>query len=451
MRKVETAGPKADLFGSQSAVRAPARVYTVSQLTQDIKLILEETFGQVWVEGEVSNFRPSQAGHYYFSLKDQSSMLAAVIFSRASQNIAFKIEDGLKVICHGSIEVYPPRGQYQIIVDAIEPKGVGSLQLALEQLKAKLEKEGLFAPEHKRPLPYLPFRIGVVTSLQGAAIKDILKVLDRRFKEVHIIVSPVKVQGDGAKEEIAQAINDFNAFNQKVPPDERIDVMIVGRGGGSIEDLWAFNEEVVARAIYRSRIPVISAVGHERDWTIADLVADVRAPTPSVAAELVIPKKEDLTEKLHTLVSDLRRALEEIALDLGEQLDRMLHRLNLSADHVLELSAGAFDTLVKKLQLLNPAVRIRLYREKIFAATGAMQTALKHFIALREASVRGAAVRLNGLSPLNILSRGYSITFTVPEGKTLKDAAEVTPGQRISTRLRNGTVTSTITEVTPDA
>ena len=220
------------------------------------------------------------------------------MFARANKDVKFKLENGLKVICFGKISIYGPYGKYQIIAEKIEPKGIGSLQLALEQLKAKLEKEGLFAVTHKRPLPYLPSKIGVVTSESGAAIKDILKVLDRRFGDLNIVIRPAQVQGEGAKEDIAQGILDLNAYNDTLSKDERIEVMIIGRGGGSAEDLWAFNEEIVARAIYDSKIPVISAVGHERDWTISDLVADVRAATPSVAAELVIPKKEDLKEKV---------------------------------------------------------------------------------------------------------------------------------------------------------
>ena len=287
-----------DLFTPEQGGVKARHIYTVSEITEGVKLILETSFPEVWVEGEVSNFKAHTSGHFYFSLKDQTAVLPAVMFSRANKDVKFKVENGLKAICFGKISAYGPHGCYQIIVERIEPKGIGSLQLALEQLKIKLAKEGLFASEHKRPLPYLPRRVGVVTSLSGAAIRDILKVLDRRFSDLHIVIRPVQVQGEGAKEEIAAAIGDFNRFNEGLPAAQRIEVMIVGRGGGSIEDLWAFNEEVVARAIYDSRIPVISAVGHEKDWTIADMVADVRAATPSVAAELVTPEKEDLRDLL---------------------------------------------------------------------------------------------------------------------------------------------------------
>ena len=225
-----------DLFESLQDQGEKKHIYTVTEITRDIKSVLENTFGQVWVEGEISNFRPAASGHYYFSLKDESALLSAAMFSRVNKEVKFKIEDGLKVICFGSIQVYEPRGQYQIIVERIEPKGIGALQLALEQLKQKLEKEGLFSAAHKRPIPYLPARIGLVTSGHGAAIKDIFKVLDRRFKDVHIIVNPVRVQGEGAGKEIALAIRDFNQYNLTVGQESHIDVLIVGTGGGSIAD-----------------------------------------------------------------------------------------------------------------------------------------------------------------------------------------------------------------------
>jgi exodeoxyribonuclease VII large subunit len=283
------------------------KIYSVSEITFAVKAMLEGNFQGVWVEGEISNCRLQPSGHCYCSLKDDSSILSAVIFSRMFREVKFKVEDGLKVVCYGSLGVYAPQGKYQLIVERIEPKGIGALQLALEQLKEKLEKEGLFAPEHKRAIPYLPAKIGIVTSPTGAAIKDMLKVLERRFKDVHILLAPVRVQGDGAKEEISQAIRDFNEYNETLPEGEKIEVLIVGRGGGSIEDLWAFNEELVCRAIYASGIPVISAVGHERDVTVSDLVADVRAATPSVAAELVLPEKEELRENLDSLTQGLVR------------------------------------------------------------------------------------------------------------------------------------------------
>ncbi len=377
-------------------------IYTVFQITQDIKIILENTFGEVWVEGEVSNFKAHPSGHFYFSLKDEQAILSAVMFSRANREIKFKIENGLKIICFGKIGVYAAHGKYQLIVESMEPKGIGGLQLALEQLKQKLEKEGLFKPEHKRPIPYLPSCIGVVTSLSGAAIKDILKVLDRRFSDIRIIINPARVQGEGAKEEIAQAIKDFNRLNEELSPQERVEVLIVGRGGGSIEDLWAFNEEIVAQAIYNSKIPIISAVGHERDVTIADLVADLRAPTPSVAAELVAPKKEDLRQGLN----DLRRRLS-----------------------------------------LTPCVLIQQYKIKILDLARQIYVRTNHFIKLKQAEFTKAIEKLSGLSPLNILSRGYSITFKMPQEEIVKETRLIKVGDTIKTRLHQGEILSQIREV----
>ncbi|MCK9603273.1 MAG: exodeoxyribonuclease VII large subunit [Candidatus Omnitrophica bacterium] len=423
-------------------------IYTVSEITQDIKLILENTFSEVWVEGEISNFRQYPSGHCYFSLKDQAALLPAVIFNRATKDIKFKIEDGLKAIAFGKIEVYPPRGQYQLVVEKIEPKGIGSLQLALEQLKQRLEKAGLFSAAHKRPLPYLPNRIGIVTSAQGAAIKDIFKVLDRRFKDVHIIVNSVRVQGEGAKDEIAQAIKDFNLLNEQLPRNERIEVMIVGRGGGSIEDLWAFNEEVVAYAIYNSSIPVISAVGHERDWTVADLVADLRAPTPSAAAELILPKKEDLSEKLQFLTSNLRRLFLDKALNFQEAIDELQHRLNLNITHELELNMNRLGTAGKKLALLNPAVLIQQYKIKTADLAKQIYIRTLHFVKLKESGFIKAAEKLSTLSPLNILSRGYSITFKMPEAEVVKDAGNIRTGDIVKTKLHKGDILSQVMEVT---
>lgn len=400
-------------------------IYSVTEITKDIKLILENTFSQVWVEGEISNFRFSSSGHYYPSLKDQNSILQLVIFNRVFKDIKFRLEDGLKVICYGQIEVYPPRGTYQLIVEKIEPKGIGSLQLALEQLKEKLEKEGLFSEERKRPIPYLPAKVGVVTSLQGAAIKDILKVLERRFKDTHVIIYPVRVQGEGAKEEISGAIKDLNLYNEGALPGEKVEVMIVGRGGGSIEDLWAFNEEIVARAIYNSRIPVISAVGHERDVTVADLVADRRASTPSVAAELVMPRKEDLR---------------------GELID-LLQRLIPNMEHLLELNAVKLSTACKKLSLLNPAVLIQQYKTKTLDLARQIYVRAGHLLKLKESVFTKAVEKLASLSPLNILSRGYSITFKLPEGTAIKDASVIKVGDTIETNLHKGRFLSKVTEV----
>jgi len=437
-----------DLFEAAFNSKNERHILTVSQITQDIKLILESAFSDIWVEGEVSNFKSHASGHFYFSLKDESAVISAVMFSRANKDVKFKLENGLKVVCFGKISVYGPYGQYQIIIEKIEPKGIGSLQLALEQLKIKLEKEGLFAPEHKRQLPYLPAKIGVVTSESGAAIKDILKVLDRRFSDLAIVIRSAQVQGDAAKEDIAQGIQDLNAYSEALAKDERIEVMIVGRGGGSIEDLWAFNEEVVARAIYNSKIPVISAVGHERDWTIADLVADVRAATPSVAAELVIPRKEDLAERVAEISEMLRGAFSDIAGNFQEELENLLHHLKSGAERAFERSAGKLDTLMHKLNLLNPAAQIEEYQVKLLDLARQIYVRAGHFLELRRAQFTTAVEKLSSLSPLNILGRGYSITFKLSDNAVIKDASGLRAGDSIRTRLHKGEVTSTVKEVT---
>jgi exodeoxyribonuclease VII large subunit len=436
-----------EFFAKAVGQGKPRHIYTVSQLTQDIKLVLESAFGEVWVEGEVSGLGKIATGTTFFTLKDSASLLKCVIFYSQAKNIKFELKDGLKVICFGRISVYEKSGQYQLYVEKVEPKGIGSQQLALEQLKAKLEKEGLFSPEHKRPIPYLPSRIGIVTSQQGAAIRDILKVVERRFCDVHIIVSHAQVQGEGAKDEIARAIDDLNLYNEELPPAERIEVMIVGRGGGSIEDLWAFNEEVVARAIYNSKIPVVSAVGHERDWTIADLVGDVRAPTPSVAAELVVPKKEDLESRLDELKDDLKRRLLEISERFQEDIDGLALRMDLSCAHILELDRSGFQSAVRKLMLLNPSLLLEQHRVRTADLARQIYVRIEHYLRLKQTGFSGLVEKLSSLSPLNILGRGYSITFKMPQEEVVKEAEALESGDTIKTRLHKGEVFSRVTRI----
>ena len=440
-----------DLFSPNAGFKNSRHVFTVSEITREIKALLEGSFGSIWVEGEVSNFVASSSGHWYFSLKDRvdgvDALLSAAIFSRATKDVKFKLENGLKVICFGKISVYPPHGKYSLIIEKIEPKGIGGLQLALEQLKAKLEKEGLFSVEHKKPIPYLPAKIGVVTSLTGAAIKDILKVLDRRFKDAQIIISPVKVQGEGAKEEIAQAIEDFNSLNRGLSAEQKVEVLIVGRGGGSIEDLWAFNEEIVARAIYNSRIPVISAVGHERDVTIADLVADLRAATPSVAAELVIPRQEDLRQRLEELTISLKQDFRDALTGFQDRVLDLAHRLKMSAQHVWEINVNRLGADVKKLSLLNPAVKLKQYQVKLLDLARQIYVRTQHLASLKESAFKGLIENLSSLNPLNILARGYSVTFKLPEGKIIKAAKDMLVGDQIRTKVYQGEITSKVTEV----
>ena len=366
-------------------------IYTVSQLTSSIKIVLEGSFQSIWIEGEISNFK-AVAGHFYFTLKDDRSELKCVFFKSSNEKIKFEMKDGMQVLCCGRISIYEQRGVYQLYVARIEPKGAGELQLAFEQLKEKLFKEGLFDEAHKKPIPLLPERIGIVTSITGAAIRDILHVLDKRFSNVEIIINPVKVQGDGAKEEIASAIEEFNRL-------ENVDVMIVGRGGGSAEDLWAFNEEIVARAIYNSDIPVISAVGHEIDWTISDFVADMRAPTPSVAAEIVIAKKSELADRL----DEIEKKITSFPVDIVKEYEQRL-------DEIEE----------------DIALRFR------------------HYIELKEENFKLFSEKLGILSPVGILDRGYSISFKLPDKKIIKNSKDVKKGNLIETRVSKGSFVSKI-------
>jgi exodeoxyribonuclease VII large subunit len=430
-----------------SLMSKPPHIYTVSELTQEIKLILENSFPEVWVEGEVSGFTRTAKGIIFFSLKDNAGLLKCVMFNSFASAIKFKIQDGMSLICFGRIGVYEKEGRYQLYVENIEPKGIGSLQLALEQLKQKLEKEGLFSPARKRPIPYLPAKIGIVTSLSGAAIKDILRVLERRFSDMHIIIRAAQVQGEEAKEDIAQAIKDFNCLNESLSQNERIEVMIVGRGGGSIEDLWVFNEEIVCRAIYNSRIPIISAIGHERDVTLSDLVADLRAATPSVAAELVMPKKEDLKKRLKELRIDIVRSFSRLILNLQDKTGDFNHRLNLSIENQYKLSASEFAVAWKKIILLNPAVLIKRRQAQIQDFARQIYIRTQHFLALRKGEFKLAVEKLASLSPLNILGRGYSITFKMPEEIILKDARSIKEGDNIKTKLHKGEVISQVREV----
>jgi exodeoxyribonuclease VII large subunit len=393
-------------------------IYTVAELNKYIRVILEDSFPAVWVEGEISNFIQHSSGHMYFSLRDAGGVLKCAMFARSNAKLKFKPKDGMKAICFGKISVYEPRGDYQLIVEEIEPKGVGALQLQFQQLKEKLAKEGLFDERHKVPIPPLPYRIGIVTSPTGAAIKDILNVTRRRFSNIEIIINPVRVQGEGAKDEIASAIRQFNKL-------KNIDVMIVGRGGGSLEDLWAFNEEVVARAIYDSEIPVISAVGHEIDFTIADFVADLRAPTPSAAAELVIPKKEDLKNMIDTHTTRLKNAL-------AAKLDMLAQRLR---------------TLRESYILRQPLNLVTQYEQMIDDLRKDITIRIEHLVRMRQEGFNLMAQKLEALSPLAILTRGYSITSRLPDGMIVKDAAQLKKGDKVETKLGRGKFTGTVEEL----
>lgn len=395
-------------------------VYTVVELTKAVKRNLENTFGHVWLTGEISNARAPSSGHVYLTLKDDQAQISAVVFRNVARCVRFRIEDGLEVVAFGRITVYEPRGNYQIIIEKLQPKGEGALQLAFKQLKAKLEQEGLFDPSGKKPLPELPTRIGIVTSPTGAAISDMLNVILSRFPCVEVFLRPVRVQGEGSAGEIAAAVRDFNAWG-------KVEVLIVGRGGGSLEDLWAFNEEAVARAIHASEIPVISAVGHEIDVTISDLVADRRALTPTAAGEMVVPERDALLNSLWTLRRRLGQAL--------------LTRLSVAKQRL--------ESLLRSYALSRPLDPILQRQQRLDELSQRSRLAVANALTLAKKRAEAGAARLESLSPLAVLARGYSVT-TSGDGAMVSDAQAVEPDDSIVTILRRGRLTSTITAVECD-
>ena len=396
------------------------KIYTVSEITREMKVLLEGRFPGVWVEGELSNIRRPGSGHLYCTLKDEGSQLQAVIYRVDLARIRFELRDGVQVVALGDISVYAKAGRYQLAISEVEPKGIGALQLAFEQLKQRLAKEGLFDEVRKRPIPLLPERIGIVTSPTGAAIRDILNVIQRRFATVRILISPVRVQGETAAREIADALDGFNARAD-------VDVIIVTRGGGSLEDLWAFNEEVVARAIARSRIPVISAVGHEIDYTISDFVADLRVPTPSAAAELVVAKKSELYQKIDMLSS-------RAASVMKERLSALRTRVRLCAQsHVFRSP----EDLVRPWQQLCDDLERRLQRS------------FGHRRDMLRASLCVVAGKIESLSPLAILSRGYSVITRESDGALVSAASQVKPGESVRARLHRGALVASVKGIEP--
>lgn len=393
------------------------KIFTVRELTREIKHLIESAFTTVWVEGEISGFKHHHSGHMYFSLKDAEAVIKAAFFSRFNRGLKFDLKDGLQVVCLGKISVYEPRGDYQLYVERIEPKGLGALQMAFLQLKEKLAKEGLFDPVRKRPLPRFPRTVGVVTSPTGAAFRDILNVVNRRFRGTSILLNPVRVQGDGAAEEIARAIDEMNQWDD-------LDVLIVGRGGGSLEDLWAFNEEIVARAVHRSRVPVISAVGHEIDWTICDWVADLRAPTPSAAAELVVQNREELEGRLKDFAQRLRDATQKI----------------------LEERQEALRALQENYAFKQPLNLVNQYAQRLDELLRQLQNYVKNLVREKKQTFQSWIGRLEALSPLAILERGYSLTFD-GGGDLLKDVRRLKRGDTLRTRLYQGSVYSRVEKI----
>lgn len=390
-----------------------SQVVSVSTLVHLLQELVEENFVDVLVQGELASISRPASGHYYFTLKDKRCQLRCAMFRSHARVLRFELEEGTEVICRGRVSLYPQRGDLQLIVEGVEPVGVGSLQLAFEQLQQKLAAEGLFDAERKQPLPEFPTVIGVVTSASGAAIHDILTVLRRRSAGVRVLLRPVRVQGEGAAEEIGEAIADLNRHG-------RADILIVGRGGGSREDLWAFNEEVVARAIAASKVPVISAVGHEVDISISDLVADLRAATPSAAAELVVQNR----------------------LELERHLDQLLLRLGRQMRSRLELLFSRVDGLQKRLKA--PADQVRIQRLELQHWRSRLEQAMWNYLADRQEALAVLSGRLDALSPLAVLGRGYAIVRQLPSGELLKSVGQVSQGDRLQLHLIDGEVEAVV-------
>lgn len=429
------------------------RALSVSELTQQIKQLIEDNFFDVLVEGELSNFRRHSSGHWYFSLKDGNAMIRCASFRMQNRWIRFSPEEGLKVRARGRLSLYDARGEYQLLVENLEPVGVGALQLAFEQLKKKLDAEGLFEASRKRPLPLLPRCVGVVTSPTGAAIRDILRVIRRRNEGMSVLIAPARVQGEGAAIEVATAIKRLNLRSE-------VDVIIVGRGGGSIEDLWTFNEESVARAIHKSAVPVISAIGHETDFTIADFVADIRASTPSAAAELVTHAREEISMRISRLTDhatrlvryrllQLQNRLSELESSRGfdravaqiravsQRLDESVYRMETAARQCISHSRTRLDTAAIRLREADVRRVLSNRRGKLDLSVSALEALTRKQLSRNRQRFAVAAGRLASLSPLAVLSRGYAIAFD-RSGRVITRAGEVGKGELVRVRVAEG-------------
>jgi len=413
------------------------RVFSVSQLTERIRETLEERFFEIWVEGEISNCFVAKTGHVYFTLKDAGAQVKAVMFRSDVRYLRFKVKDGLSVVARGRITVYDPKGEYQIVCQHLEPEGLGARQLAFDQLKERLQREGLFDPRRKRPLPALPRKIGVVTSLDGAAVRDIIKVLRRRYANAHIVIRPTRVQGEGAALDIARAMAAIGKVKD-------VDVVIVGRGGGSIEDLWAFNEEVVARAIGGCPVPTISAVGHETDVTIADFVADLRAPTPSAAAEMVVVRKDDFCTRIDRLGNRVHTLFQMRTAMLGRRTDDVSHQLLRAIRTRLGRRERAYQVLRLTLERFEVGRRFAAVRTRLVAADGRLRANVDRRVHGADARFRANAARLESLSPLAVLGRGYAVCWNADRTAIIRDEAAVTSGDKVHVKLERGELDCTV-------
>ncbi len=420
------------------------RPLTVSELNTEIRGLLEREFASVWVEGEIVNFTAAASGHWYFNLNDGTSQLKAVCWKGSNYRIRFRPQNGLSVRVRGKISFYAARGETQLVVESLEPAGEGALRAAFEQIKAKLEREGLFAPELKRPLPFFPRRIGVVTSPTGAAYHDIHNVLTRRAGSVSILLVPTLVQGESAADRIREAVINVNDYNRSLPAAERIDTLIVGRGGGSAEDLWAFNDELLARTIRESEIPVISAVGHEIDWTIADMVADVRAATPSAAAEMVAGREEDIVRGLIANEEKLVRIMDYFVLEGSSHLRDMTARLRESFVQRYRIAADAYSRVASRLSPQALAAKAAAAENRLSAVHQRQITAIEKLLKAKNEAMMLGIAKLDALSPLAVLTRGFSITQSA-DGRIIRDASTVNIGDKLKIRLEKGKLDAEVT------
>jgi len=440
---------------------AERRVWKVRDLVAAVRTHLEREYSDAWVEGEISNFRAPDSGHLYFTLKDGNAQIRVVMFRSSARLLRFRPADGLQIVARGRVTVYEDRGELQISAEYLEPKGAGSLQLAFEQLKAKLEAEGLFAADRKKPIPTLPSRIGVVTSAQAAALRDILNIIERRHRSVNVLIYPAQVQGEAASLEVATAVRHFNQHH-------RVDVIIIARGGGSAEDLAPFNHEGLARAVAESKIPVISAVGHETDFTIVDFVADLRAPTPSAAAELVIRSRQEVEDQAAALEQRLARAMHyrllmarqaltelaqhrafarmmEVIHQPQQRLDDLNHRLEMAERHLLEQLRRRWETISSAVRHYDLRLVLSGMRRESESWTAALVAVMRNVLLQHRVHSERLHMALQTLSPLAILDRGYALVFDA-EGSLLKDAGRVQVGEAVSARLAHGQLLAIVTK-----
>jgi exodeoxyribonuclease VII large subunit len=444
------------------AVPTQRKLWKVGELVSSVRTSLERAFSDVWVQGEISNFKPAESGHLYFTLKDGDAQLRVVMFRTTARLLRFKPENGMSVTARGRVTLYEVRGELQLQAEYLEPQGAGALQVAFEQLKAKLAAEGLFAQERKKPLPALPRKIGIVTSPRGAAIQDMLNILHRRHESVHVVIFPAQVQGEAAAGEISAGVRFFNSSRM-------VEVIVVARGGGSVEDLWAFNDEALARTIAVSQLPVISAVGHETDFTICDFVADLRAPTPSAAAELVIQSKHELADRVENLRTRASRAMRyqllisrnalnalaqqgtfarmrDLIARRGQRVDELVFRLAEAQRRHLRNYHRRLETASARVRAHDLHAKLTAMRRDVEARTGALAAITRNFLLHHRGRLDRLTGQLDALSPVAILERGYAIVFDA-SGNLVKNASQLSTGETVRARVAEGEFTANVTEI----